>query len=121
MSDGLEKLRNEYEEQLASLERLKEDLMENDRAMKRQYEADLRTEKTRLQQLHEEQICLNRPVGAEVREEIKNKGFSCTDLLPLLPIVIKVLGAFLDFPIPVRNAWAVDLDLDDGDFDFFFS
>jgi hypothetical protein len=40
VSTNLEKLKQQYQDELAALERLKQDLVENDRAMKRQLQRD---------------------------------------------------------------------------------
>ncbi|KAF2034235.1 P-loop containing nucleoside triphosphate hydrolase protein, partial [Setomelanomma holmii] len=69
VSDSLEKLKKQYQDELISLERLKLDLLENDRAMKRQHQRDWERESAHLRQAQNDQVSLQRPVGTEVRQE----------------------------------------------------
>jgi len=102
--DGnLEKLKQQVKDELASIEKLKQDLLETDRVMKRQARLDWEQESARLRALQNQQVSLQRPVGTEVCEEIEKKKKSSLSsglgkALPLVPIAISILAAFCGIP-----------------------
>jgi hypothetical protein len=98
VSDNLDDLKKKYEEELASLEKLKLELRENDRAMKRQVQRDWEEEQTRLQKAESEQVSLQRPVGAEVQEQIKKKRSKLALVLPFIPSAISIMLMFVGVP-----------------------
>lgn len=115
VSDNLDKLRQQYQDELASLERLKQDLLDNDRAMKRQIQRDWEAESARLKQVQNEQVSLQRPVGTEVREEITKKRSGLSKVIPFVPAVISVLGMFVGVPPGVTEiftSWFSGLGVD---------
>lgn len=106
VSNNLDKLKQQYQEELASLERLKQDLLENDRAMKRQIQRDWEAESLRLRQVQNDQVSLQRPVGIEVRQEIKKKRSGLSNVLPFIPTVIGILGMFVGIPPGVTDIFS---------------
>ena len=107
VNDDLETLKSQYRDQLASLESLKQELVENDRAMKRQIQKDWAREQDRLASAEEQQVSLQAPVGVEVQRAIQQAlagsgPRSGRDLiqcgLGLLPTVLGVLGMFVGIP-----------------------
>jgi hypothetical protein len=98
VNDGLEDLKAEYQKELASLEKLKQDLLEEDRAMKRRIQQDLAKEKARLEEAQEHQVSLQRRVGDEVHQEINQKRAVIFKLLPFIPAVLDILGSFVGIP-----------------------
>lgn len=120
VSNNLEKLKQQYQDELASLERLRQDLLENDRAMKRQIRLDWEQESARLQSVQNEQVSLQRAVGTEVRQEITQKRSGLSKVLPYVPAAISILAAFVGIPPGVTDiftAWFADLG---SSFDFSF-
>lgn len=109
VNNSLEDLRTEYQKELASLEKLRGELLEQDRATKRRVQKDLEKEKVRLQETYEQQVSLQRRIGDEVHEEIKEK-WSVTFLsglskvLPFIPTVLDILGSFVGIPPGVFTA-----------------
>lgn len=111
VSNSLDKLKQQYQDELASLERLKQDLMDNDRAMKRQIQRDWEVESARLGQVQHEQVSLQRPVGTEVRQEIRRKRSGLSKVLPFVPTVVGILGMFVNIPPGVTDimlGWFAD-------------
>ncbi|KAF2870469.1 P-loop containing nucleoside triphosphate hydrolase protein [Massariosphaeria phaeospora] len=112
VSDNLDSLRRQYQDELASLERLKQDLLENDRAMKRQIQRDWESEQARLRKVDDEQVSLERPVGTEVVREIKEKKSMLSKALPFVPTVVSILAMFVGVPPGVTEiftTWFADL------------
>jgi flagellar biosynthesis GTPase FlhF len=119
VSDTLDKLKEKYEEELASLERLKRDLLENEQSMKRQIQKDWEAEQARLRQVREEKQALQRPIGSEVRQQIQTKKSGLSKVLPFLPMALGILGSFVGIPpefTAVLTSWFGDL----GNLDFGF-
>jgi len=106
VSDNLDKLKQQYQDELVSLERLKQDLLDNDRAMKRQIQRDWEAESTRLKQVQNEQVSLQHAVGVEVRQEIKQKRSGLTKVLPFVPAMVSILAAFVGIPPGVTDIFA---------------
>lgn len=104
LSDDLETLKVKYREELAGLERLKKELVENDRTMKRQIERDWAREQARLLNAEKQQVSLQAPVGVEVQATIQqtSAGSKSDALLRaglgLLPTILSVLGMFVGIP-----------------------
>lgn len=98
VSDNIDDVKARYEEELASLEKLKHELRENDRAMKRQVQKDYDAEQSRLQKAEEEQVSLQRPVGKEVQEEIKKKRSKLALVIPFIPSAISLILMFVGIP-----------------------
>jgi hypothetical protein len=112
VSTNLEKLKQQYQDELAALERLKQDLVENDRAMKRQLQRDWEEESARLRQVHNDQVSLQRAVGTEVQQEIRQKRYGLHKVLPYVPAAIAILAAFVGIPPSVTDlftGWIADL------------
>jgi hypothetical protein len=112
VSTNLEKLKQQYQDELAALERLKQDLVENDRAMKRQLQRDWEEESARLRQVHNDQVSLQRAVGTEVQQEIRRKRSGLQKVLPYVPAAIAILAAFVGIPPGVTDlftGWIADL------------
>jgi phosphoribosylamine-glycine ligase len=120
ISENMEDLKAKYEEELAALERLKQDLLENDRAAKRQQQKDWENEVRKLKQLQQEQVSLQRPVDYEVRQEINNvrkKKSGLMKVVPFLPAAISILGMFVGVPPGVTGlltSWFSDFGVDFG-------
>ncbi|KAF2264555.1 P-loop containing nucleoside triphosphate hydrolase protein [Lojkania enalia] len=112
VSDGLEKLKKQYQEDLASLERLKQDLLDQDAAMKRQLRKDWEAETEKLQQLQQQQVSLQRAVGSEVHREIEQKKSRLSKGLPIIPAAVSILAAIVGIPPGVTEiftGWFADL------------
>ncbi|QDS68466.1 hypothetical protein FKW77_010833 [Venturia effusa] len=120
VSDNIAELKKKYEEDLGSLQRMKEELRESDRAMKRRNQKDLDNEMAKLKRLQEEQASLQRPVGTEVREEINNARQQKSGLgkvFPFLPAAISLLAMFMGIPPGVTElvtSWFTDAGVDAG-------
>ena len=115
VSDNLEKLKEKYEEELSALEKLKQELLDNDRAMRRQIQRDWELEQTRLRQAQEQQVSLQRPVGVEVGQQIATKKSRLSKVLPFLPTAISILGMFVGIPPGVTSIFTSWFG---ADFDF---
>jgi hypothetical protein len=98
VSEDLDKLKKQYQEELASLERLKQDLLENDRTMRRVIGLDWEKVSAELNVLQNEQISLQRSVGTEVRQEIQKKRSGLSKMLPVVPLAINMLSIFVEIP-----------------------
>jgi hypothetical protein len=112
VSDNLEKLKQQYQEELASLEKLKRNLLENDRAMRRQVRLDWEQESARLKSAQNEQVSLQRPIGTEVRQEIKEKKSGLSKVVPFIPFTLNVLLHFVGLPpgvCDIFTGWFADL------------
>ncbi|KAJ4292500.1 hypothetical protein N0V90_009162 [Kalmusia sp. IMI 367209] len=115
LSDNLDNLRRQYRDELAALERLKQDLLDNDRAMRRQIQRDWEEEEARIRQVDKDQVSLQRPVGIEVRHEIQKKRSMLSKALPLIPAVVSILAMFVGIPPGITNiftTWFADLGSD---------
>ena len=98
VNDNIEDMRKQHEKELAALDKLKLELLEEDRAMKRQIQRDSERQQGRLEQLQQQQVSLQRPVAQEVQTEIKRKRSTLSRLLPFIPTVISILGMFVGIP-----------------------
>jgi hypothetical protein len=111
--DNLEKMKQQLHEELASLEKLRQDLIEDDRAMKRQARLDWEQESARLKAVQNQQVSLQRPVGIEVQQEIKKKrsGFKKVLSSGAIPIAVSILAAIVGIPPGVTElltGWFTD-------------
>ena len=122
VSDNLEKLEQQYEQELQALERLKQELVESDRQMKRQIQRDWEMEQARLRRAQEEQVSLQRPIAQEVHQEIavaQKKRSGLSKLLPFIPSVVGILGMFVGIPPGASSLFSSffsNLDLDFSSF-----
>jgi hypothetical protein len=98
VSDYLEKKKQRYEEELASLERLKQDLATNDRAMTRQVQVEREHVSATLRTIQNEQLGLQHPIGIEVRREIAQKRGGLPEDAPYALIATNILTAFATVP-----------------------
>ncbi|KAH8690417.1 P-loop containing nucleoside triphosphate hydrolase protein [Phaeosphaeriaceae sp. PMI808] len=98
VSDGLEGLKAQYKEELASLEQLKKDLLENDRAMNRQLQIDWEAETEKVRKVQKQQVSLQRAVGSEVQQDIKQKKSRLSKGLPFIPAAVSILAAIVGIP-----------------------
>lgn len=119
VDDNLEKLKLQVKDELASIEKLKQDLLENDRAMKRQARLDWERESARLRELQNQQVSLQHPVGIEVINEIQQKKSSLSSgissglskIVPFVPVVISILASFCGIPpglTEIFTGWMAD-------------
>ena len=118
VSDNLESLKAQYEEELASLERLKQELLESDRAMKRQIQKDWEAEQARLRKVRDEQVALQRPVNQEVDQQIERKKSRMSKVLPFLPTAVGILASIVGIPqgfTTLLTSWFQDAS---ANFDF---
>lgn len=117
VSNDIESLKQKLTEELAGLERLKQELHEDDRKMRRQLQREWEQEQVQLRAAHADQVSLQRAVGKEVQQEIaekKRSGFS--KVLPFIPAVVGILGAFVGIPPGVTEifaSWFGGLDIFD--------
>ncbi|KAL2671381.1 hypothetical protein Neosp_013967 [[Neocosmospora] mangrovei] len=102
VDDGLEKLREEHLREIESLENLKRELKDSDRAMKRQMQADWEKERARLRETEEQQVSLRRDVYQEVQSKIQDETESessgLSRLIPLIPASLGLLAAIVGLP-----------------------
>jgi hypothetical protein len=121
VNDNLEQMKAKYESELADLQRLKQELLDSDRAMKRQIQRDWEMESQRLRMAQEQQASLQRPVSAEVRNEInsaKNKRSGVMKVLPFIPSVLSLLGLFVGVPPGLTELLTSWFSAATADFDF---
>lgn len=112
VTDNLDKLKKQYEDELASLERLRKDLLDNERDMKRRIQKDWEAEQARLVQVRQQQEALQRPIGSEVRQKIEKKRSGLGKVLPFLPMTLGILGSFVGIPpefTSLLTSWFGDL------------
>ncbi|KAF2815178.1 P-loop containing nucleoside triphosphate hydrolase protein [Mytilinidion resinicola] len=121
VSNNIDDMKKRYEEELASLEKLKLELRANDRAMKRQIQRDWEEEQLRLEKAQKEQVSLQRPVGTEVQEEIKKKRFKLSLLIPFIPSAISIMCMFVGIPPGVSGIFTSWMGIDDPGSDFSLS
>ncbi|KAL8821399.1 MAG: hypothetical protein Q9223_000548 [Gallowayella weberi] len=98
VSDNLEKMKQKYQEELSALARLRQELLDHDRAARRQLQRDWEAERNRLREANEQQVSLQRPVGTQVRQEIKEKKSGFSTLLSFVPAAISIMGMFVGIP-----------------------
>ncbi|KAH6895963.1 P-loop containing nucleoside triphosphate hydrolase protein [Thelonectria olida] len=98
----LNSLRHKYLAELDSLEKLRKQLQDNDREMRRQLGLDLDREREKLRKAEEEQAGLHADVAGEVHEQInagaKPKSSVLKKLFPFLPAALSILGMFVGIP-----------------------
>lgn len=104
VENSLEEAREEYSKEIRNLQRLREELQENDRAMRRRWEADWAKEQAKLRSVEEQQDSLRRYVAEEVQKKIeeetksKSKHKGLKRLAPLIPVSLSLLGLFVGIP-----------------------
>jgi hypothetical protein len=111
VSDNLESLKAQYEEELASLQRLRQELLDGDRAMKRQMQRDWEEEQEKLRRVREQQMALKCPVNEEVDQEIKRKKSGMSKVAPFLPTAIGIIASMIGIPpgfTDILAAWFQD-------------
>ena len=104
VSENLEHLKSKCQGELRALERLREDL-NDDRAIYRQYQQDVASEKARLKEAQEQQVSLHKAINAEVDDEIKTGKFKFRSLLAFVPAVLGILGMFVAIPPGVTDVF----------------
>ncbi|KAH7160460.1 P-loop containing nucleoside triphosphate hydrolase protein [Dactylonectria estremocensis] len=112
VSNNLGEMRNKYLEQLASVEKLRSELQEKDRTMRRQAQLDLERGHEKLRETEKLQVSLRADVAGEVDEEIKaeakSKSSRLRKILPFVPAALSILGVFVGIPLDVMDtlqAW----------------
>lgn len=98
VSDNLDKLKQKYQEELSALARLRQELLDHDKAARRQLQRDWELERNRLREANEQQVSLQKPVGTQVRQEIKEKKSGLSTLLAFVPSAISIIGMFVGIP-----------------------
>ncbi len=73
INDNVNKLKAQYQKQLADLEELRRSLIESDQAMKRKIQEDWEQERNRLRRTEQDQERLRKEIAQEVRAEINNE------------------------------------------------
>jgi hypothetical protein len=126
VNDNIEDLKARYEQELAALEKLRRDLLESDREMKREIQKDWAREQQKLEQARSQQVSLQRKIGNEVYQEIRQETQKRSKLgmfLPLLPTILDLLGSFVGISpgaFSIFSSWFSDSNLG-GSFTDFFS
>ncbi|CAN9132327.1 unnamed protein product [Alternaria alternata] len=118
VNDNLDALKAQYEKELASLERLKQELLESDRVMKRQIQKDWENEQARLRKVRDEQVALQRPVNQEVDQQIARKKSGMSRILPFVPVAVSILASMVGIPpglTGLLTSWFTDAG---ANFDF---
>ncbi|KAL8798870.1 MAG: hypothetical protein Q9182_006326 [Xanthomendoza sp. 2 TL-2023] len=98
VSDNLEKMKQKYQEEISALARLRQELLDHDKAARRQLQRDWEAEQNRLREANEQQVSLQKPVGTQVRKEIKEKKSGLSTLLSFVPAAISIMGMFVGIP-----------------------
>lgn len=104
VSDNLEHFKSKCHEELKALQRVREDL-KDDRAILRQHQQDVASEKARLKEAHDQQVSLHKPINAEVDNKIKTGKFQFRSLLAFIPSVLSILGMFVGIPPGVTDVF----------------
>ncbi|KAH8734131.1 hypothetical protein BGZ61DRAFT_491554 [Ilyonectria robusta] len=73
VSDGLGEIRKQYLQQLESLEEMRQNLQEQDRAMRRRLKLDFERGREQLLETEKQQVSLRADVAAEVKEQIQTE------------------------------------------------
>ncbi|KAJ4352431.1 uncharacterized protein N0V89_007779 [Didymosphaeria variabile] len=108
---NLDQLKARYEQQMADLEHLKQELQENDRKMKRQIQKDWEADQARLAAVRKEKEQLQRPVSQEIDQQIKQKKSRTRKVLGFLPTAIGILAGLAGIPtgvLPLLVSWFQD-------------
>lgn len=128
VDQDLENRKKEYREEIAALERARQDMLEGNSAMRKQFERDWAREQARLEQAQKQQANLQTNVASEVRTEIRNesqrKKTGLSKLLPFIPTVLSLLGMFVGIPpgsFELLTGWFTDFGNDDSVTEFFSS
>ncbi|KPM39242.1 hypothetical protein AK830_g7311 [Neonectria ditissima] len=101
VDETLGEVRNQYLQELQSLEELRSELQEKDRSMRRQLHRDLERGRERLRVTEEQKVSLRTDVASEVKDEIttetKRKSKS-SGIAKVLPVALGLLGMFVGIP-----------------------
>lgn len=126
VSNDLSELKAQYQRELQDLNRLRQTLQENDRAMRRKVQDDCAREQQRLQTAHEDEERLRKQIAAEVQAEIegkrRKKGKGFLSAIPLLPSVLGILEMFVGIPpgsTALLTSWFSESGLMESVSDFF--
>ncbi len=106
INDNIEDLKTKYWQELAALKKLREEPLEQSRSTKRWIQKGLVKENARIKGANEQQVNLQRRIGDEVHEEIHQKQGKkiLSEVLPLIPVVVEILRAFVSIPSGVFTA-----------------
>lgn len=126
VNDDLADKKAECEKELKDLEKVKQKLPENKRALTRKVKQDLERNQKRRMIASEDEERLRRNIVAEVRAEIegktKKKRSSLWKLVPFLPTLIGIMGMFVGIPsgsTSLLTSWFSDSGVDESVSDFF--
>ena len=122
-------LKAQYEHDIAELEKLRQTLRDNDRAMKRQVQIDWQREQARLRTAQADEERLRRDITAEVRAEIeqktkKKKSSGIWKMIPLLPSLVGIIEMFCGIPpgsTSMLTSWFSDSGISESVSDFFLN
>lgn len=113
VSKDLGEIRKQYLQQLESLEEMRQNLQEQDRAMRRKLQLDFERGREQLLETEKQQVSLRADVAGEVKEEIKTEAKRKTSglrrLLPFIPTALSLLGMFVGVPpgaMELLTTWA---------------
>ncbi|EPS39061.1 hypothetical protein H072_7152 [Dactylellina haptotyla CBS 200.50] len=119
IGNNLQDLEKKYREELSDLEEMKQKLRENDRAMRLQIQQDWENEKERLRRIQEQQVSLEQPTAANIRQEITKKRGKLDKIMGFLPLAFGVFGALIGIPPGVTVGITNWMTGDDGNGSFF--
>ena len=115
VSNDIQELKVKYEKDLQDLEKLKQELRDSDRQMKRQIQKQMADEQARLQAASQNQVSLQRPIGIEVQQQVRQKRSLLSKALSFAPAAISILGMFVGIPsgfTDIFTSWFSDLDIE---------
>ncbi|KAL8708385.1 MAG: hypothetical protein Q9225_007609 [Loekoesia sp. 1 TL-2023] len=102
VNDDLSEAKAQIQAELRDLEKLRQTLQTNDRALQRKVRQDETREQEMLQTTLEDEDRLRKQIAAEVREEIegkkKRKGKSLWAMIPILPALVGIIEMFVGIP-----------------------
>ena len=126
VSNDITEMKAQHEHELRELEKLRQTLRENDRAMKRKVQNDWAREQQRLQMAQEDQERLRRDIAAEVRKEIEQKTQKkkSSGMWRLLPSLMGIIEMFVGIPpgsTSLLTSWFSSSGTGESVSDFFAS
>lgn len=102
ISDGLGEIREQYLQQLESLEEMRKNQQEQDRAMRRRLKLDFERGHEQLLETEKQQVSLRADVAAEVKEQIQTEAKRNTSglrrVVAFIPTALSLLGIFVGVP-----------------------
>lgn len=123
--DGnVETLKAKLVDEMASLDRLKRELAESDRAMRRQIQKDWSEQQARLAMAQQEQANLAVPIGGQVQQKLKKKRSALGFFLPFVPFAVQMIMMFVGIPLPGMDLimnWASEAGVNTSGGGFFSS